>query len=96
MGDPAPRNYFPQPSCPGQRQYEALRAAFVEGLSQKDAARRFGYCHGAFRPLVLQFRSAFPAGVAPFSVNHPGAGRPGSGHKGRPAPAGRPSTTSAV
>ena len=53
------RDYFLRPSCPGQRQYEALRAVFVEGLSQKDAAARFGYSYGALRQFVLQFRSAF-------------------------------------
>lgn len=52
------RDYFLRPSCPSQRQYEALRAVFVEGLSQKDAALRFGYSYGALRQLVLQFRSA--------------------------------------
>jgi transposase len=53
------RDYFLRPSCPGQRQYEALRAVFVEGLSQKDAAQRFGYSYGTLRQLVLEFRSAF-------------------------------------
>jgi hypothetical protein len=96
MDDSASRDYFLQPSCPGQRQYEALRAVFVDGLSQKDAAQRFGYSHGAFRLLVLQFRSAFAAGAAPpFSRNHPEADRPASRPKGR-APSCRPSPTLAV
>jgi len=60
----AQRDYFLRPSCPGQRQYEALRAVFVEGLSQKDAAERFGYSYGALRQLVLEFRSAFSGGAA--------------------------------
>jgi transposase len=38
------------------RQYEALRAYFVDGLSTKEAARRFGYSEGSFRVLVHQFR----------------------------------------
>src|ERR1700747_1707519 len=39
------------------RQYEALRAFFVEGLPSAEAARRFGYTPGSFRVLVHQFRS---------------------------------------
>ena len=47
---------FLQPSNSTHRQYEALRAYFVEGLSNKEAARRFGYTEGSFRVLVHQFR----------------------------------------
>lgn len=91
------RDYFLRPSCPQQRQYEALRAVFVEGLSQKDAARRFGYRYGAFRQLVLQFRVAFSGGsVPPFSTNPQKAARPARSHPGRPAPTSRPLPMSAV
>ncbi len=38
------------------RQYEALRAFFVEGLPSAEAARRFGYSPGAFRVLCHDFR----------------------------------------
>lgn len=38
------------------RQYEALRAYFVEGLPSAQAARRGGYTPGSFRVLVHQFR----------------------------------------
>jgi transposase len=47
---------FLEPSNSTHRQYEALRAYFVEGLSNKEAARRFGYTEGSFRVLVHQFR----------------------------------------
>jgi hypothetical protein len=81
MDDSALRDYFLEPSCPGQRQYEALRAVFVEGISQKDAAQRFGYSDGALRQLVLEFRSAFSDGSAPpFSTNLQEAARPASNH----------------
>jgi hypothetical protein len=97
MDDSALRDYFLQPSCPSQRQYEALRAVFVEGLSQKEAAQRFAYSYGAFRLLVLQFRAALEGGAAPpFSTNHPEAVRPASSHKGRPVPTIQPSPMSAV
>lgn len=51
-----PRRFFDAPATPRQRQYEALRAFFVEGLSSADAARRFGYSPGAFRVLCHKFR----------------------------------------
>jgi transposase/IS30 family transposase len=48
--------FFLEPGNSTQRQYEALRAYFVEGLSSKEAAERFGYTQGSFRVLVHQFR----------------------------------------
>jgi len=47
---------FLQPQNTTHRQYEALRAHFVEGLSSKEAAERFGYKPGSFRVLVHEFR----------------------------------------
>ena len=44
------------PDSPRQRQYEALRAYFVEQLPGKEVAARFGYTPGAFRALCHQFR----------------------------------------
>ena len=99
MDDSALRDYFLRPTCASQRQYEALRAVFVEGLSQKDAAQRFGYSYGAFRQLVLQFRSAFSDGgdggsAPPFSSNPPAeADHPASSRRGRLALTSRPSPT---
>lgn len=48
--------FFLEPSNSTHRQYEALRAYFVEGISSKEAARRFGYSEGSFRVLVHHFR----------------------------------------
>ena len=48
--------FFLQPKNSTHRQYEALRAYFVEGLSSNEAARRFGYSPGSFRVLCHQFR----------------------------------------
>lgn len=50
------RQRFRQPKNSTQRQYEALRAFIVEGLSSREAARRFGYSPGSFRILVHRFR----------------------------------------
>ncbi|GFP20204.1 hypothetical protein HKBW3S03_01705, partial [Candidatus Hakubella thermalkaliphila] len=47
---------FLEPSNSTHRQYEALRAYFVDKLSSKEAASRFGYSRGSFRVLVHQFR----------------------------------------
>ena len=45
--------------CPANathRQYEALRAFFVERLKSAEAAKRFGYTPGSFRVLTHEFR----------------------------------------
>jgi hypothetical protein len=48
--------FFLEPLNPTHRQYEALRAFFVERLPSAEAARRFGYSPGSFRVLCHQFR----------------------------------------
>ena len=48
--------FFLQPANSTHRQYEALRAFFVDGVPSKEAARRFGYSEGSFRVLVHDFR----------------------------------------
>jgi len=48
--------FFREPGHPRQRQYEALRAYFAEGLSSAEASRRFGYQPGSFRVLCWRFR----------------------------------------
>jgi len=50
------RDRFLVPANATQRQYEALRAFFVDGLPSAEAAARFGYSPGSFRVLVHQFR----------------------------------------
>jgi DNA-binding CsgD family transcriptional regulator len=50
------RRFFGEPATPRQRQYEALRAYFVEQLPSAEIARRFGYSPGAFRVLCHAFR----------------------------------------
>ena len=48
--------FFLSPEKPLHRQYEALRAYFVERLPSDEVAKRFGYSPGAFRVLCHQFR----------------------------------------
>jgi hypothetical protein len=50
-----PPAFFLRPQHPKQRQYEALRAYYVQGLSSVEAARAFGYSPGAFRVLCYSF-----------------------------------------
>jgi len=47
---------FLEPTNATHRQYEALRAFFVEGLPSAEVARSFGYTPGSFRVLAYQFR----------------------------------------
>jgi len=85
------QDFFRQPGCPSQRQYEALRAVFVDGVSQKEAARRFGYSYDAFRQLVHQFRAACAAGTPPpFSAT---VAAPPARTRPAPSPSRRPSPT---
>lgn len=50
------RRFFAEPTHPRQRQYEALRAFFVEDRPSAEVARAFGYTPGSFRVLCHQFR----------------------------------------
>ena len=64
------RRFFSEPSTPRQRQYEALRAYFLEELPSAEVAKRFGYSAGAFRVLCYGFRH----GELPdfFTIGRPG------------------------
>jgi transposase len=48
--------HFLQPANATHRQYEALRAYFVDGLLGPEVAERFGYTYASFRTLASQFR----------------------------------------
>lgn len=50
------QRFFLEPKNARQRQYEALRAFFVEGCPSKEVAAAFGYSDGSFRVLRHQFR----------------------------------------
>ena len=78
MDDSLCREFFSQPAQPYHRQYEALRAVFLEGLSQKEVADRFGYTYSSLRQLVYEFRrdSHRPAGGSPFFASWRWGGRP--------------------
>lgn len=73
--------FFRSPQEPLHRQYEALRAFFVDHLPSAEAAQLFGYSSGSFRVLCHQFRhdpekrSAFfrqlPRGTRPAPARDP-------------------------
>src|SRR5262245_62363484 len=48
--------FFAAPQSALQRQYEALRAFFVDDLPSAEVAQRFSYTPGSFRVLCHQFR----------------------------------------
>ncbi len=50
------RRFFLEPGHPRQRQYEALRAYFIENKPVKEIARAFGYSVGSFNVLCHHFR----------------------------------------
>jgi hypothetical protein len=50
------QRFFNEPATARQRQYEALRAYFLEGKPSALVAREFGYTAGAFRVLCHNFR----------------------------------------
>jgi Transposase DDE domain len=50
------RRFFEEPASARQRQYEALRAYFLDQLATTHVAHRFGYSPGSFRVLCHDFR----------------------------------------
>ena len=52
--------FFLEPASAAQRQYEALRAYFVDGASTEEVTGRFGYTQGSFRVLCHHFRREKP------------------------------------
>ena len=49
------KNFFLTPKSIAQKQYEALRAYYVENKSAKEVAKEFGYKHRGFTSIVLDF-----------------------------------------
>lgn len=56
LTDSQAATFFLSPQEPLHRQYEALRAFFVEQFPSAETAQRFGYSAGSFRVLCHQFR----------------------------------------
>jgi hypothetical protein len=56
LSDSQASQFFHAPEAIRQRQYEALRAYFLDNCSAADVAARFGYTTAALRSLCHQFR----------------------------------------
>jgi hypothetical protein len=70
------RFFLDADSATYHRQYEALHAIFVDGLSQNDVADKYGYTHGSMRQLVHRFRTAMRSdSPPPFFKSQRSAGR---------------------
>jgi hypothetical protein len=65
MGDTRCRRYFVEPTRPYQRQYEALRAFFVERQNTVEIAARFGYRIASIRSMISRFRRCCQRGEIP-------------------------------
>jgi hypothetical protein len=90
------QRFFREPSGPLQRQYEALRAVFLDELPQKEVAGRFGYSYDAFRQLVHAFRQGCAAGTPPpFFSNRAPVGPCRHPRRHRLGPSGPPLPTPA-
>ena len=90
MDDAPCCRFFQEPSCAPQRQYEALRAVFIDRCRQKDVAQRFGYDYDAFRQLVGQFRARCTDGQPPPFLSPRARGRRAPGPRRPPSPSARP------
>ncbi len=70
MDNRAYQEFFTRPTQTYHRRYEALRAVFVDGLSQKEVAEAFGFSYDSLRQLVVEFRrycdSGAPSTESPF------------------------------
>jgi len=87
MDDTACREFFAQPTNPYHRQYEAVRAVFVEGRAPKEVAEQFGWAYSSVRQLLYEFRQHCrdSADGSPFFETGKWAGLPG-----RPLPSRLP------
>ena len=57
MDDTRCRQFFLEPAQTYHRQYEAMRAFFVEGRQLREIAQQFGYQESSLRVMVSQFRN---------------------------------------
>lgn len=76
-----PRRFFLEPTQTCQRQYEALRAVFVEDQPIDQVAQHFGYKLSTLRSMVSRFRADWGSGLTP-----PFFAARGEGDRPAPAP----------
>jgi transposase-like protein len=79
MDDTRCRQFFLEPAEPYHRQYEAMRAFFVEGRQLREIAQQFGYQESSLRVMVSQFRNQMKVNdLHPFLFSRGSGGRRGS------------------
>lgn len=61
-----PEEYFKKPLLPDQRNYEALKAFYCDGIGAKETAEKFGLSPKYFKKIRHQFRQDLKKGVNPF------------------------------
>src|SRR4051812_3793932 len=83
MDESHTRRFFLEPQQTFQRQYEALRAIFVDDEPLDRVAERFGYKPSALRSMASRLRADRRRGVAtPFFARTAAGGLPGRVHAG--------------
>ncbi len=71
MDDTRCREFFLEPRETYQRQYEALRAFFVEGKPLNEIAQQFGYQESSLNVMSSNFRNQVEANnLRPFLFSH--------------------------
>jgi hypothetical protein len=58
------QDFFSSPHSVAQKQYEALRMYFTQGVKAKDVAQKFGYTYRGFTTIVADFRKKLKQGQA--------------------------------
>ena len=61
------KDFFTTPYSSSHRQYEALRAYYVEGLPASEAAERFGYSYAGFRVMLHKVNQKISGNTQEFS-----------------------------
>jgi hypothetical protein len=72
LSDTQASQFFAAPETPRQRQYEALRAYFLERCSAAQVAARFGYTLATFRDLCHPYRHQPSLRAGFFQTSRPG------------------------
>src|SRR5262249_53930833 len=76
LSDSQIARFFSAPEATRQRQYEALRAYFLDNGTAAEVATRFGYTTAALRSLCHQFRHDAVVRAGFFQTPRPGPRRP--------------------
>ena len=65
-----PKDFFLNPKTPQQRQYDALRDYYLNSLSQKETAKKYGYSTSSFQTIVRDFKKQKTIFFSPETVEN--------------------------